>query len=84
MRTACTAVIKEDAAPQISAVACSEADAADAAVLPGTIPKKKPKVTVKPAMRTCVPGEALASSAETAMVNGNTRPRAIYGRKRSC
>lgn len=71
--------MSEDAAPQTSAMACSDVDAELAAVLPGTMPKKKPNVTTRPAMRTGVPGEALASSAETAMVNGKTRPRAIYG-----
>lgn len=78
MRTAWTAVIREESAPQTRAIAPEPEEVAAAAEAgAGAMPRKNPTVTVAAAARTGVDGAALASIACTAIVKGRTRPRAI-------
>lgn len=86
MRTAWTAVIRDDRAPHIREVRGAAPwfvvivvmDVASTERPFGTMPMKKPSVTTVPAANTEVFGEALFSKDDTRIVRGNTSPRAIY------
>jgi hypothetical protein len=81
MSTAWTAVIREEIAPYARATVDAEdpeASSVEAVTFAGAMPTKKPMVTMPAASKTNVVGLFLVVAAETAIVNGRTRPRAIF------